>query len=61
MEKLTIEPTLFCKGCERNTFSLSEYTYKGVQLCEKCEDEFEDKTGYCSLDCCLGGGCDYSC
>ena len=31
------------------------------RLCKECDDKYENKTGYCSLDCCLGYGCDESC
>lgn len=50
-----------CKGCDEMVDKLSIDYFKGSQLCENCEAEFEDKTGNCSLNCCLGFGCDESC
>ena len=32
-----------------------------IFVCPTCIDKVEDKTGYCSLTCCLGYGCDGSC
>ena len=33
----------------------------GVYVCDECSNKMEDPTGYCSLDCKLGYGCDMSC
>lgn len=49
----------WCKGCETYTDNLDDYW--GHDLCEDCENAYENQTGYCSLECCLGGGCDQSC
>ena len=32
-----------------------------VYVCPGCEDKVFDRTGYCSLSCQLGRGCDESC
>lgn len=49
----------FCEGCEMYTDKKSdEY---GFELCDDCNDIYDNKTGYCSLGCCLGGGCDEAC
>lgn len=62
LEKLFIESNctkMQCAGCEAEAFELE--LVKGQYICDDCESIFEDKTGYCSLDCCLGGSCDGSC
>ena len=51
----------WCKGCEEYTDKLDNYGTKGVMLCKQCNEKYYDKTGYCSIECCLGGGCDESC
>lgn len=33
----------------------------GWKLCGECYDAYDNKTGYCSLDCCISGRCDESC
>lgn len=30
-------------------------------LCDACFEAYDNKTGYCSLDCCISGSCDESC
>jgi hypothetical protein len=43
-------------------FSLREGTYSSHGfICLDCLDSHEDSTGYCSVECCLGGGCDGTC
>lgn len=49
----------WCPGCEEFTDEL-EYI-DGHNLCSECADIYDNKTGYCSLHCCLGGECDGSC
>ncbi|WP_295677364.1 hypothetical protein [uncultured Empedobacter sp.] len=51
----------WCDGCELYTDKTENYNSKGFDLCDSCNDVFEDKTGYCSLSCCLGNGCDQTC
>jgi hypothetical protein len=50
---------LYCEGCGEQVPKLN--TDYGYKLCDACNDKFNDVTGYCSLSCCLGGGCDDSC
>ena len=51
----------WCKGCEEYTDKLGDWGTNGAMLCEECNEKYDNKTGYCSLECCLGGGCDQSC
>lgn len=51
----------WCKGCEEYTNNLDDWNSGGVMLCEKCNMNYENSTGYCSLSCCLGNGCDQTC
>ena len=32
-----------------------------VHVCEDCDSRIEDQSGYCSISCQLGYGCDDSC
>jgi hypothetical protein len=49
----------WCSGCEEWTDELkSEH---GVELCTVCDGAYFNETGYCSMHCCLGGGCDDAC
>jgi hypothetical protein len=49
----------YCVGCHTK-YPVSELTLF-EKLCPECDAKYDNKTGYCSLDCCLGGGCDGSC
>ena len=48
-----------CAGCEEYTDKYENQN--AIDLCKECDDIYDNKTGYCSLHCCLGGGCDESC
>lgn len=50
---------LYCIGCGEYTDKLDDFN--GVDLCDECNEIYDNITGYCSLECCLGGGCDESC
>lgn len=50
---------LYCQGCNEHFEKLEDYT--GHDLCEECSEKYDNKTGYCSFNCCLGYGCDGSC
>lgn len=50
---------VYCKGCDEMVNKLTN-NY-GTKLCDKCNDKYDNKTGYCSLSCCLGNGCDETC
>lgn len=47
-----------CEYCEELD-NLDEW--EGYTLCEDCIEVYDNKTGYCSLDCCISGNCDQSC
>jgi hypothetical protein len=52
----------FCQGCEDMEFNVEDVD--GYNLCPTCSDEYDkhgDQTGYCSLSCRLGYGCDSTC
>lgn len=48
-----------CQGCE--TFVNKLNNYHGVELCTNCNDQYNNVTGHCSLNCSLTGRCDESC
>lgn len=55
---------LKCEQCEKEKTEsefYSTYKYSEHQICEECESNLENKTGYCSLSCRLCGECDESC
>ena len=55
----TEDNKLFCVGCENYTDKLyHDYRY---DLCFECNEKYDDKTGYCSLFCCINNQCDDSC
>lgn len=53
------EIKLYCDGCSELTDKF--YTDYHYNLCYDCNEKYNDETGYCSLNCCLGGQCDESC
>ena len=56
-----VEKTI-CDGCDCTILDENlTNDYYGYWLCEECNESYNDKTGYCSLSCCLGYGCDDSC
>lgn len=44
-----------CEGCDECT------TVGSDGLCDECAEKYHNSSGYCSLSCCLGNGCDQSC
>lgn len=58
-EEITKDCTYYCKGCDLFTDKL--YDDHCVDLCYECNDKYYDSTGYCSLSCSLGNGCDQTC
>lgn len=56
-----------CYYCEEKTENNIELTTSnlnclfGIILCNDCIGKYDDKTGYCSLDCCISNNCDESC
>jgi hypothetical protein len=59
-EEKTKQCDKYCEGCEEYTDKLDDWA-SAYDLCEECNDKYENQTGYCPLNCCLGGGCDQSC
>jgi hypothetical protein len=53
---------LVCCICSKSSLPKDGTLYDGEFYCAACLDEkYDNKTGYCSFDCCMGGGCDGSC
>ena len=50
----------YCQGCDEEITNGYE-SVNHDKLCKECDDAYDNQTGYCSLSCCLGGGCDQSC
>lgn len=55
-----------CYNCEDETTNTELITHECVGtwkiiLCDDCINSYENKTGHCSIDCCLSGRCDDSC
>ena len=50
---------LYCKGCDE--YCDKYWEYNGLDICEECDNKYDNKTGWCGLSCCLGNGCDQSC
>jgi hypothetical protein len=57
----TEQCNLLCFGCDEYTDKLDNWGTDGVDLCEYCNLKYENYTGYCSVSCSLGNGCDQSC
>lgn len=54
--------TKHCEWCDEEISP--DYKYvgsNGYTLCEECDSKYDNKTGYCSLSCCITGECDDSC
>lgn len=51
----------YCVGCEMYTNEFCEDNSSCDNLCKDCDDDYNNITGYCSLDCCLTGVCDGAC
>ena len=60
-ENKTEKCNKWCKGCEEWTDKLEDWNGDGVELCEGCCEKYDNRTGYCSFDCCISGICDQSC
>lgn len=53
-----------CDVCDKTKPENEMYTvwsYDGYKLCNDCEEQLENKTGYCSVACRITGSCDESC
>lgn len=60
-ENKTEQCDKWCIGCEEYTDSLDNWESNGVMLCDHCGEKYDNKTGHCSLGCCLSGECDGTC
>ena len=49
-----------CEGCDNVEVELTN-DYKHYWLCKECNDSYNNKTGWCSLSCCISGRCDQTC
>lgn len=49
----------FCVGCEEPVDKI--FKDYGHDLCETCNDKYNNATGHCSLHCCIHGRCDETC
>lgn len=47
-----------CAWCEDVPATNEDYN---VPLCDDCTFIYDNKTGFCSLHCCMSGQCDDSC
>lgn len=54
-----IEHHAVCTNCEKQDCTVTHYS--DDILCDECDEKRDNKTGYCSMNCQLGGGCDGSC
>lgn len=52
-----LEPA--CEYC--GSFEDVTNEFKHFKLCGECNETYDDKTGYCSLYCCIENRCDDSC
>lgn len=50
----------YCEGCDEYVIKVS-VEHRDYKLCDSCNEKYEDKSGYCSLYCSLGNGCDGTC
>jgi hypothetical protein len=53
-----MENSTYCQGCEEKKETTD---FAGYKLCKNCIEKYDDKTGHCSLECCINGRCDESC
>jgi hypothetical protein len=59
---MTLKPTTEPKPCEVEGCERIATRYiHDAWLCDECADAYDNKTGYCSLYCCVTGNCDESC
>lgn len=60
--QLTSKPLKnICDYCETPNSNEKDSNVGYYLLCDDCFNAFENKTGHCSLDCCISGRCDESC
>jgi hypothetical protein len=57
---LPVVPKRTCRYCE-NAIN-DDYESENTELlCKECDNKYDNKTGHCSLYCCVGGECDGAC
>jgi hypothetical protein len=49
-----------CDDCKKE-LPVKERCDEDFDVCKKCLDNYENKTGYCSAYCRISGNCDESC
>lgn len=55
-----MKETFICEDCKKE-LPISEMCHTEYAICNNCLDYYEDKTGYCSVQCRINGQCDESC
>ena len=50
-----------CSECKKELTEKDSSENHEYEVCLKCEDLLPNESGYCSLSCKLGNGCDGSC
>jgi hypothetical protein len=50
-----------CAYCDAENAEKREDLKCDPILCDECYAAYDDRTGFCSLDCCISGHCDDSC
>lgn len=51
----------WCEGCEDQRKIMDMERHEGYFLCSDCRNRYENRTGHCSLSCCIWGQCDDAC
>lgn len=51
----------YCQRCDEFTDILEQSYDCRIMLCNECNEKYDNKTGYCSVDCCVSGNCDQTC
>lgn len=54
------EKIIYCDYCKDIEAVTTSYDDK-YNLCEDCDEAYDNKTGWCGLSCCITGRCDSSC
>ena len=52
--------TFICDDCKME-LPIDQRCDSNYDICKDCLDNYEDKTGYCSVHCRITGVCDESC
>ena len=57
---MNAKETFVCEDCKKK-LSLNKRCSPEYDICNDCLDNYENKTGYCSVYCRITGRCDESC